>query len=178
MVGKVMTTNLQHNLDSFLNAAPNSYPFPMGGETEIPMESENELLDAIQQSVNAPNQDWPSVGEKVRQGYQCAVFAVRMAVYAVRKNNKSILEASAYGLVFSNGQVDWRDLLKALSIMDDCCRRLDTKLENILPNSVDRNGMQDTIKGYLLRESEMREIGALGIHTEDTPEGLVYKNRY
>ncbi len=171
------TTNLQYNLDSFLDAVPNSYPFPMGDGIEIPMESEKELLGAIQNSMKDPNQDWPSVGEKVRQGYQCAVFAVRMAVYAVRDNDKSILEAGAYGLVFSNGQVDWRDLLKALSIIDDCCRRLGLMLENVLPNSVDRNGMRETIKGYLLRDSEMREIDALGIHTEDTPEGLVYKNR-
>ena len=172
------SSNLQLVLDRFLDAVPNSYPFPMGGETEIPTESEKKLLHSIQESMSLSNQDWPSVDEKVRHAYQCAVFAVRMAVYAVRMNDRRILKAGAFGLVFSNGQIDWRDLLKALSIIDDCCKRLNVELEKALPESVNRNGMQDTIKGYLLRESEMRDLDVMGIHTEETAQGLVYKNRY
>ena len=170
--------NVSSELEKFLDSVPKSFPFPMGGDTTIPTSFEEELLSSITAAMDAGCQEWPSVGNAIRGGYQSAVFAVRMAVYAARESDSRILEAGLYGLVFSNGQVDYRDLLKALSIIDDCCQRLNVELANVLPAHVDLNGMQDTIKGYLLRDAEMREIDVMGIHTEETPDGLVYKNRY
>lgn len=163
--------------------ASTSSPFrlPAGDQSKIPLDTEIALLDAIAQSglqsySFGKEERLFDVG--VKEAYRSLGFAVRMAIYAVRINNPLVLSQGIYGVVLSNGEVDWRDLLRGLSIIQDCCGRLGTDLEQILPKSAFRCGMEGTIRGYLGRDQEGRSVDAMSFDVIETPQGIAYKDRY
>jgi hypothetical protein len=73
--------------------------------------------------------------------------------------------------------VDWRDSIRALSLIEDSARRLGLDLrERMIPLRVLMTERQarTIFEDYFERPSEMRSIGVMRFRAIDTREGLLY----
>lgn len=166
----------------FLAEYPRYLEFPLGGTTAIPMDSEQRLLASIDQEFPIVPDDVAALrGELSRHNaYSLVTFATRMAVFVARTNAASLMEAVSIGLVLDDGLVDWRDMLVALSIVEDCANRLGVDFRACIDrtSTLAADQRRRTIQqGYLTREPKMRDIGVMGFRTEGVGEGLHYIRR-
>ena len=114
----------------FLNAVPDDWEFPCGGATSIPIPEEVCLSDSIlklnSESAGDVRQTWGNIG--VKNSYELAIFAVRMAVLAVRTQEPERLRSGVFGLLLAD-KIDWRDRICAAAILQHCAARLHLDLE-------------------------------------------------
>ena len=165
----------------FLRRCPKNFDFPMGGEVPIPMPTETELVTPFLDGFEFN----PIFAEQVRNGltwndaYSLVIFGVRMAVVAVRSETKALLENSLWAVcVDDNDLVDWRDILKALSVINDCAVRIgcdfDAAITRVSASAPPRR--QNTIReAYLVRDQKMRSVHAMGLKAVvDSKYGVKY----
>ena len=163
----------------FLESCPDSYDFPAGGQTVIPLASETEFLKTIETSQPIqPVEIAPARKElSLPQAYSLVIFAVRMAIHAVRTGDPRLLRAGLIGLVVDDSLVDWRDILAACSIIEDCASRLGIDFRHDIEKVVDlaTERRQETIvSGFLQREPRMRKPDVMGYTPKEGPDGLYY----
>jgi len=150
---------------AFLSACPDSYDFPIGGELSIPSAFEQKFLTLL--SGDVTNQLLESVRQNISRNdaYSLVIFAVRMAVHAARTKDTAPIEKSLWILSVDDNDVDWRDTLIALSIVEDCSARSGFNFTNRIAElaqlapSRRRKTIED---GYLSRTPEMRDVETLG----------------
>jgi hypothetical protein len=164
----------------FLRSYPNDFCFPLGENIEIPMPSEEIAFGNLPFVTGTADLDTVLAIRStltVRMSYALLSFAVRSAVLAVRRRSSQLLRSVIPLFVIDDDQVDWRDVITALSIVDDCAERLSMDLSSeIRPFIAIGTGCrQDTIlNGYLARTLQMRKIGVFGFEVKDGPSGIVY----
>jgi hypothetical protein len=174
LISKAITDSVRF----FLDSCPEDFVFPMGGDVAIPMQSEESLIACLEKISEIPNISVASLrcNLTVRETYRMLVFAVRMAVHAVRINAPHYLRTGLFGLFIDDKMVDWRDFLCALTIIDDCARRLALSLDDepnlfsdwiTVPN-------REIIDGYLSRSPEMRRVEVMGYVAQNRSDGLCY----
>jgi hypothetical protein len=107
-------------LETILESLPKGFDLPMGGDLPIPLPPEERILKLM--SGGIPPLDLSKFRStlNLNAAYRLLVFAVRMAVHAVRSRSREIFEKSTLALTLENGLMDWRDLLRVLSIFEDC----------------------------------------------------------
>ncbi len=113
----------------------------------------NQLLKDVRQVINRDD------------AYSFVTFAVRMAVHAARCKDATPIEKSLWMLSIDDNEVDWRDALVALAIIEDCSAQIGfnftgriAELARLAP-SRRRKTIED---GYLSRTPEMRDVETLG----------------
>ena len=167
------------NFRTFLKSCPRHYDFPMGGSTVLPLESELQLVVAIQMVKGVSKRDCDEFRQllNVRDAYSLVIFSVRMAVLAVRKQDSSFLRTGLIGLVLDDGVVDWRDVIVALAIIEDCSARIainsETVIESVLGLATTQR-RSDICTNYLTRPSNMRSVEVLGFCATGENESLSY----
>jgi hypothetical protein len=182
-----MTTNklsaLEIAISQFLAGCGQNYDFPAGGSISIPSETEKSLVNALQRMSNPQPKEIAQFRRQLgfRESYKLLIFAVRMGILAARRGDASLLQAGLIGLVLDKGHVDYRDLLGALAIIEECSLRvhldLHEELRSVAPLIEDAR-LRDTIDGYFAREPQMRQTEVLGFKIVDSKEGLaVIENR-
>jgi hypothetical protein len=154
----------------------------LGGKLPIPLANELVFLEALSLNVPECRADIQPIADQLttRQSYSLVIFSVRMSVYSVRQREAVLLLNALPALVIDNDSVDWRDILVALSIVEDCASRTglnaSTALENIARiASFDR---ADTIReGYLSRAPNMRAVNVMGFVAIEDQHGVQYVRR-
>jgi hypothetical protein len=169
-------------VDKFLSSCPNDFDFPAGGTTKIPLESELKMAKEIQDAMPLTSESLVPLRERltIRRAYQLIIFAVRMAVLAARTGAAGLIDTAIYGLVIENGLVDWRDTLRALSIIEDCAKRLGIDFQNKIKqfeNLMSDKSKKVVFEGYCSRAVEMRAVTAMGFIVENGEDGVSYVNK-
>ncbi len=165
----------------YLRACPSNFEFPLGGRTPIPFAEELDLLRALQDQNSLRPDVIAAVRTQInmRQTWNLAIFSLRMAVHAARVNSLQILQAAVLALAFDQDQLDQRDVLVGLSIVEDCAKRLGTDLES-LANPVTAwasRTVRDAMFGYLARSPNLRGLSVMGIMVAGTGTMLSYAKR-
>lgn len=163
-------------LEQFLMACPTDYDFPSGGVVRIPLESERQLMAVCQAGPPAEN-----VIEMFRQnlssrdGYSVVIYSVRTAIYAVKGNSRDYLISGLIGLLLDDGIVDWRDVLGALSIIEECSTRLGINLQSefdkILPLASQRR-RKTILNDFYSRSKAQRQVTTMGFKSDIVDEML------
>lgn len=176
-----MTTNRQDAVElaivSFLSSSNHHYDFPAGGKLSIPSETEASLIDALQRITKPQLSDIGRIRQMLsfRDCYTFLIFAVRMALLGARRGNASLLRSGLIGLIVDNGQVDYRDILCALSIIENCASRIHVDLQGeirLLNPLIEDDRLRQTIEGYFSREPQMRQTNVMGFEMIDGKEGV------
>jgi hypothetical protein len=117
------------NTKSLLNSYPSDMSFPLGDDIPpVPIPTEQELQfikifdllelscrDDVKLIANAIN---------VRESYSLVSFAVRMSIYAARTNATEPLKiVLACLMIINDDEIDWRDMKRALSIIEHCTEK-------------------------------------------------------
>lgn len=152
-------------LRAFLTACPDGYDFPIGGELGIPAAFENDFLAILGSDMTAPLLERIRQSIKRDEAYSLAIFAVRMAIYGARLSDSAPIEKSLWILSVDDNEVDWRDTLVCLAIIEDCSAQIGfdfsgkiTEFAQLAPS----RRKNTIIEGYLFRTPDMRNVEALG----------------
>lgn len=145
----------------------------------IPAPTEQMLLETLKQYSPINSHDLATVrqGLGVRHAYSLMIFAVRMAIHGARTGSADVIRMGMLGLAVDDGVVDWRDVLIALSLVEDCASRLGLDFgEEIekLASLATEERKRIMLEGYLPRSSEMRAIDVMGFKATEGSEGLQY----
>jgi hypothetical protein len=153
----------------------------MGGDTPIPLESELLLHKALRGRSTTEHQAMERKRESLgrMQCYGCLMFTIRMSIWAVRRNENDIVRPALRGLVMVNSEMDFRDLLGGLAIIEHCADRVGgdfiDEIDLLVP-SLDRS-VQPVVNGYLAREPKMRSLQVMGFQAINTDIGLSIVSR-
>lgn len=172
-------TQINQCLRNYLAACPPNFDFPWGGETPIPFGAELELMEALSNIDGITRDSLVQLRNALtrRQAYELVIFAVRVAVCSVRTNSARLVDSAILAFLVDDCLVDWRDSIRALSLIEDSARRLGLDLrERMIPLRVLMTERQarTIFEDYFERPSEMRSIGVMRFRAIDTREGLLY----
>jgi hypothetical protein len=175
-----MTTNrdqiLAAAIQAYLDSCPKQLEFPLGGNLVIPTDAELQLLEAIGGLMPITQNEIAVIRSQLDMddSYDLLIFAVRMGVLAARTNTPRTLLLSLVGLVIDNS-LDFRDVLTALSIMENCATRLGIdfcKTTQDLRSLASDRRWKTIGEGYCARERAWREIGIFGFTTTGAGDTL------
>ena len=179
-----MTTNIRlvDSLTTFADSCGHEYEFPCGGDVPIPADTETALAAAFRDAPPSRAEDYSELRSSLsfRNCYACVTFGVRMAILAVRTDDIALLKVAMYGLILDNGQMDYRDMLGALAIVEECANRLGqdfTTEVSAVYDLIEDADVRATLDGYLSRSPEMRDVEVMGFTVIDQEEGLCFKSR-
>src|SRR5262245_45559660 len=105
--------------------------FPSGGSLPIPQPVERSLLEVLErnQPIDSSTVSASCFEFSTGQADDLVIFSVRMAIYAARASLAHVLRAGMIGLVLDDNVLDERDLLSALSIIEDCASRIGADMQ-------------------------------------------------
>lgn len=163
----------------YCSACPPDFDFPTGSSVKIPTPSECALAKAFEAALPTLRDQIYPIRKTltVRNAHHLTIFAVRTALLAARSNSKNLIDVSILALLIDEGLVDWRDTLIALSLIEDCSKRVGVDFRRSIESHVAlaTDTLRKTIvNGYLARSEEMRSIKIMGFTSRDSDEGLVY----
>jgi hypothetical protein len=154
-------------INEFCAKCGNEMDFPDGGEIEVPQPLEADLLATIRRNkpFNSSEIAELRIRGDVQKAYSMVIFAVRTAIWAYREESFQILSDGAIGLILDEDLVDYRDMLGALAIIDECATRMGTTLTSLMAE-VEAFAMPKrlvTIKEeYLSRTEKMKSVAVMG----------------
>ena len=94
------------------------------------------------------------------------IFSIRLAVLAVRTAAPSTYKCGVLALAAGSPKVDWRDVLGAFALFENCGKRLgihfQDELETVIPFT-DEVKLRSTIDGFFSRTDDMRAVDVMGI---------------
>jgi hypothetical protein len=169
-------------VSQILTEYPTHIEFPLGGNIEIPLPVEEQLASVIAEMHPANSDHIAAIRDELsrRQAYSLVTFAVRMSVSAVRTNSAPTLHCALLGLVLDDCLVDWRDILIALSIIEECAVRLGVDFANCMASIRDvavDDRVTTIFDGYLSRPKEMRSVDVMNFQVEGAGETLTFCRR-
>jgi hypothetical protein len=176
----VNSSEFRDAIVSVLKGYPNDFSFPFGDDDiEIPLPSERVLIETF--FTNQPFAPTLVIELRsvldVKLAYSLVILTVRFVLYSVRISSPRLFRLSLPFLLADDNLVDWRDILVAASIIDDCARHLSidfsSEIQSLLGYATERR--RDTILcGYLSRDTEMKQTDVFGVLPRTGPEGLSY----
>lgn len=173
---------IRRAVENLLAQYPPQLEFPIGTGIDIPTIPERELLAALR--ALDPISDGAIDGIRAQLGtrdaYAMVTFAVRMAVHAARIQDGATLKAALAGLVMDDGIVDWRDILVALSIVEDCAQRTEVQFDSAIREVAKLASAQrrsTIVDGYLTRSPDMRRVEVMGFEAVDTGNEPTFRPR-
>jgi hypothetical protein len=109
---------------NFIAACPGDWGFPLGGRVDFPFPAEVEFARALRQ-YRGEKIDFGALRKELTivDSYHLSIFAVRTAVFAAQSSSPEVYRDALFASMIDDN-VDYRDLLGALSIMEDCANRL------------------------------------------------------
>lgn len=177
-MSELTQSGLSEAVTEFLDAVSQTRPYRMLSKGEVPTIAEHKLYEAIRRLAPLSEEAVCCVRQRlnVDQAYFLVNFARRMAVHAARTKDLAMLMLCAYGFVFDDGLVEWRDIMMDLAIIEDCCGRLGTNIESVMCECtrLASGKRRNTIGGYLSRPSEMRGLKVMKIAVSGEGTELTY----
>jgi hypothetical protein len=165
-----------------LQSVDRSYEFPAGGKHDIPTAAESELLECLRR-------DDPLEKEKVKPlesrcpawspSYDVVIVGIRIAILAVRTDSAPAFRSGILATIAGISNIDWRDALRALAILENCGARLGIALRDEaagIARLTTSDRASSIIRSYFSREDGMRRISVLGIAEVERDGRLTFCN--
>lgn len=171
---------LSNAVSVFLKSCGRDYEFPAGGQRELLTEQEQSLFKllrdcelSVEQQVStlAKDRDWSDC-------YSLVIFAVRLAILAVRQKQQGSYRIGLIALVAGSPKVDWRDVLGAFAIFNVCGKRIGIDFQaEVEPIAAcgDSDKLQSTLDGFFSRDDEMRAVDVMGFQECGEGDSLTYR---
>lgn len=171
---------LRNAISAFLESCGRDYEFPAGGHHELLTNQEQALLEllrdcelSVEQQVStlAKERDWSDC-------YSLVIFAVRLAILAVRHDEQSLYRIGLVALVAGSPKVDWRDVLGAFAIFNVCGKRIGIDFEaEVEPIAAcgDAERLRSTLGGFFSRDAELRAVDVMGFQECGEGETLTFR---
>lgn len=159
---------LRTALNGFLGSCGRDYAFPAGGKTEMLTSPETALKEVLSSGSisDAGKVRALSAGLDWDACYSVVIFGVRLAVLAVRSGEPELYRLGVLALAAGSPKVDWRDVLGAFAIFENCGARLgvhfQAELESVVLFSEEAK-LRPTIEGYFSRADELRTVEVMGL---------------
>ena len=174
--------NLRHALNGFLESCGRDYEFPAGGKNEMLTPSETALHVAIKPDTISDSEKIRTLSEGFdwEACYSVVIFGVRLAVLAVRRDTPELYKLGVLALVAGSPKVDWRDVLGAFAIFDNCGARLRLQFQAEVESVVeftDEAKLRSTMDGYFSRSDEMRSVEVMGFMENGSDRELSFTVR-
>lgn len=172
-------TSLQVALSRFLKAVMKDLPYGYPAAHEEPRPAELDLLSFLGQYGRVSSDEIEPVRQDTAlyEAYAFLQFSCRMAIFAARHSDVDVLQTAQIDLVIDNKDVDYREVLILLSIIEDCAIRLGTPLKAVLEEFIPLAvpARQSTIRGYLQRPTAMRGPECMGVAVTGAGGTLSYR---
>ena len=174
--------NVRKAVLEFVKSCGRNYEFPAGGENELLMPSEEKLYSALQtESLSeAEKVSVLRVGFDWSDCYSIVIFGVRLAVLAVRNTQPETYKLGVLALAAGIPKVDWRDVLGAFGIFENCGNRLGIRFQDefkLVADITDVGSVQPTIDGFFSRDHEMRSIEVMGFTECGTGKEFTFRSK-
>ncbi len=166
----------------FFESCDRGYEFSSRWATSTVDPQEQELLVLLRDcglsieqkiSILSKEQDWGDF-------YALVIFSVRLAILAVRKRQPSTYLTGLVALVAGSPKVDWRDVLVAFAIFDDCGNRLGVDFQTeveLVAVWWRRNSTSIHNDGFFSRDAIMRRVDVMGFEECGVCETLTYRSK-
>ena len=174
------TDVLLNAVSAFLESCGRDYEFPAGGQHELLTKEEQALFESLrdcelsvklQISTLAKDRDWSDC-------YSLIIFAVRLAILAVRQEQQSLYRIGLMELVAGSPKVDWREVLGAFAIFNACGKRIGIDFQaEVEPIAAcgDADKLRTTLDGFFSRDDEMRAVDVMGFQQCGEGDSLTYR---
>ncbi len=174
------TDVLRDAVSAFVESCGRDYEFPAGGQHELLTKQEQALLDllsdselSVEQQVStlSKDRDWSDC-------YSLVIFAVRLAILAVRQEQQRPYRIGLAALVAGSPKVDWRDVLGAFAIFNVCGKRIGIDFQaEVEPIAAcgDADKLRPTLDGFFSRDDEMRAVDVMGFQECGAGDSLTYR---
>jgi hypothetical protein len=164
----------------FLKSCGRDYEFPAGGQHELLNHQEQELLESLREcGLSIEQQIFTLVKERDWSDcYSLVIFAVRLAILAVRQRQPSTYRTGLVALVAGSPKVDWRDVLGAFAIFDVCGKRVGINFQaevEPIAGCGDAEKLRSTLDGFFSRDAEMRAVDVMGFQECGEGETLTFR---
>jgi hypothetical protein len=175
------TNDLKRTVAQFVAACGRDYEFPAGGRIGLLTEPEEYLYASLQHKgrSDAERIQAMSVGLGWSECYSIVVFGVRLAVLAVRRFDTEAYRAGVLALIASSPKVDWRDVLGAFAIFENCGNRLGIDFQSELEAAVkhsDEAKLRSTMEGFFSRAEAMRSVDVMGLVESGAGDEFTFKS--
>jgi hypothetical protein len=171
-------------MKQFLEWCPHrEYDFPLGGTVPILSDAEHRLVGEITMAMPIATDAVQEIraGLSRLEAYALVIFAIRSAVAAVRCEDSVILRAGLVGIVIDDELVDWRDILRALALIESCAGRLKVEFAeaiHALSEAFATRGRRETVRGYLERTPDMRRAEVMGYTATGEGRDFAFAKRF
>jgi hypothetical protein len=171
---------MKQTLDAVIELARSYSParwFPTGKPHSIPTDAElafHENFEKIRLSPEVVNALQPLLTS--RDALSLIIFAVRMAIFAVRRHDKNLIEKAIWAICLDNNIADWRDALVALAIIEDCAKRLSMDFGTLIGKWLylaPPKRLRTIEEGYLARSNAMRTVQVMGYTASISSDGML-----
>jgi hypothetical protein len=173
---------IRNALQAFLAASPSESQKPLPGLDIVSRPEELDLLDEIENAGALSKSLVSQLGHDLElgQAYLLLDLAVRTAIFAARAELPHTLHNGALFLVLDGDLLDYRDVLRALSIVEDCAQRLGSDLGSSIEHviSLATETRRRTIMDYLRRSPAFRGLRVMGFVATGSGLTLSYSRRY
>lgn len=172
--------NLQSILREIVTETPQDFDFPCGEPNPIPLDFESRVASfvaAMGPDLSAADISSLRTSMTYWEAYNFIIVALRLAVLSTRTRSVAFLDSSIIILLMTNSLVDWRDTLRGLAVLDDCCTSLNVSLRDKMDQFTHlMNGELKRIiyEGFLKREKVMQSLTVMGIARKQAPDGITY----
>ena len=111
-----------------------------------------------------------------RQAYDLVGFTLRSLVHFARVEEAEKMPSVLFTLALDDDLVDWRDMLRALSIAEDCMARNGYDFPESIQQAkaLASEPRRSTIDGYLDREPDMRKTEVMGFQAVGDGKSFTY----
>ncbi len=172
-------SKLKEATQEFLEQASLKNPYRMLGNGEEPFDAEGMLLMRLKETMPLVASDVTPIREllDLNGAYHLETFAKRMANHAVRVKDPSLINPCAYGFVFDNDFVEWRDVLIDLAIFEDCAQRLEVDFDGLfgeIAGLCTAKRKETIVDGYLVRAPNMRGLEIMKVEASGPDHDLIY----
>lgn len=157
-------------VSSIVEIYPPQWSFPEGDINSLPTESELRVFAVLEQSSLVPREELVPIVTRLNSfnSYNFAIFAIRMAILAVRTGDARPFRLGLVGMVVDEGGIDWRDVIRALSLLEHCASMLGLNLRDEIGPwcEIASCRRKRQIDEYFEEEAGARGIWSMGFITE------------
>jgi hypothetical protein len=178
------TQSIIDSIYSFCESLDRAYHFPVGSGKTYPLLTQDEL--SVARELTAIPQASSSELEQIRKsidhktGYKLTILALRMALLAFRSADVEALSRAAVPLLIAAHAIDRRDLLRALALYSDGCRRSDADPHELLRNyrSLAEDSTWNSVEQFFGRSfnDQQPEVVCSSDAPFDSPNSFLYLN--
>ena len=119
---------------SFLKSYPWEPLFPLGSDIPIPTAQELEFANLISQQNFTCRDEILGIANSLDTSdfYTLITFSVRMAIFSMRVHDVKALKAGIVCFMIDENEVDYRDILRALSILEYCASKSNVNFHDMV----------------------------------------------